>query len=186
MYMSSANPGSDGNEYQVQTFHEITDPPISLEVAVLEGGLYDEDQPLTLRIRLKNRQDEEVRFTERRQAQFMYVPDIVPDAQYILWPLERVEGKEDELFTFTDCWARIRRLGQTLDLQSETIDAQETLESRLYLLSAGSDPNGDKQLEPTCPDEVPTEIEFESSVNVRYGDRSEPYRWGFRLTMPIR
>lgn len=186
MPVSTANSGSAGDEYEVEAFHGISDPPISLNVEILRGGLYDEDQPLTLGLGLKNHRDIEVRFSERREAQFNYALDSIDDPQFVLWPVERVEGKVGEFFTFTDCWVRIKHLGITLDLQSESIGPRETLESQLYLMSAGSESNEDSQLEPTCPDEVPKEVEFESSVHVRNGDLDERYSWGFRLLMPTR
>lgn len=62
--MNTPNADPDDDGYHVERFCELTDPPLSLDVDVVDGALQNRAGPLTVALTLTNQTEEKVAFSD--------------------------------------------------------------------------------------------------------------------------
>lgn len=162
------------------------DLPLGFDADIVDGALDDPDQPLTVELTVANLADHLVIYGERRTAHFFQVKSTTPTDALVLWPTDRVDEEEGDLYDYVDGrWVRLSRRVRTMDYQIQQLDPGEAATVQLFVLDAG-DPNADSP--PPATEgltEVPDGTVFTTDIGVAEGPDSsvtdaESHEW--RLT----
>ena len=174
----NGDPGSEGGfSLTPLSFENEEERPVAYSATLTGGGYDDSDGPLGIEVELTNVSDDELSYGERRNARFH--GKLSDDGRFALYPGDWNDLDEAK-YEFEDgCWNRIEPYLTTDDYQIGELEAGESHRSELVMTAA---------MTADCPDTVPDEITFTTSVRVweseeipSNGDEADQYEWEFRL-----